>query len=89
MYMAYRKINLELIVFEEEADAVVAGLNAALDRLEEAHTIFGGGIETVPVEHSGTRRKSALKHTLDAGNTATSAVKLAAQKVANAYKKVI
>ena len=87
--MAYRKINLELIVFEEEADAVVAGLNAALDRLEEAHTIFGGGIETVPVEHSGTRRKSALKHTLDAGNTATSADKLAAQKVANAYKKVI
>jgi hypothetical protein len=87
--MAYRKINLELIVFEEEADAVVAGLNAALDRLEEAHTIFGGGIETVPVEHSGTRRKSSLKHTLDAGNTATSAVKLAAQKVANAYKKVI
>jgi hypothetical protein len=31
----------------------------------------------------------ALRHTLDAGNAATSAVKLAAHKVADAYKKVI
>ena len=62
---------------------------AAIDRLDETHTIFGGEIETAPVEHSGTRRKSALRHTLDAGNTATSAVKMAAQKVADAYKKVI
>jgi hypothetical protein len=89
MYMAYQKINVELIVFEEEADAVVAELDSALDRLEERYTLFGGGIETVPVENSGKRRKSALRHTLDAGNTATSAVKMAAQKVADAYKKVI
>ena len=63
MYMAYQKINVELIVFEEEADAVVAELDSALDRLEERYTLFGGGIEAVPVEHSGTRRKSALRHT--------------------------
>jgi hypothetical protein len=87
--MAYQKINIELIVFTEEADAVIAELNSAIDQLEKTHTIFGGGIEAVPVEHSGRRRKSALRHTLDAGNTATSAVKLAAQKVAGAYKKVI
>jgi hypothetical protein len=87
--MAYQKINIDLIVFAEEADAVVAELDSALDRLDESYTVFGGGIETVPVEHSGTRRKSALRHTLAAGNTATSAVKLAAQKVADAYKKVI
>jgi hypothetical protein len=87
--MAYQKINVELIVFEQEADAVVAHLNSALDRLEEAYTIFGGGIEIVPVKHSGTRRKSALKHALDAGNIATSAIKLAAQKVADASKRVI
>jgi hypothetical protein len=87
--MGYQKINVELIVFSEEADALIAELNSAIDRLEETHTIFGGGIETTPVEHSGTRRKSALRHTLDAGNAATSAVKLAAQKVADAYRKVI
>jgi hypothetical protein len=87
--MGYQKINVELIVFSDEADAVVEELNSAIDRLDETHTIFGGGIETIPVGHSGTRRKSALRHTLDAGNTATSAVKLAAQKVAGAYKKVI
>ena len=87
--MGYQKINVELVVFSEEADAVIAELNSALDRLEEAHTIFGGDIETAPVKHSGTRRKSALRHTLDAGNAATSAVKLAAHKVADAYKKVI
>jgi hypothetical protein len=87
--MRYQKIDLELIVFSEEKDAVVAELNSAIDRLEETHTIFGGGIETVPVESSGARRKSALTHLLNAGNTATSAAKLAAQKVAGAYKKVI
>jgi hypothetical protein len=87
--MGYQKINVELILFDEEADAVVAELNSTLDRLEETYTIFGGDIETVPVEYSGTRRKSALRHTIDARNTATSAVKMAAQKVAGAYKKVI
>jgi hypothetical protein len=87
--MAYRKINVELVVFSEEGDAVVAELNSAIDRLEETHAIFGGGVESSLVEHSGTRRKSALQHTLDAGNAATSAVKLAAQKVADAYKKVV
>jgi hypothetical protein len=87
--MDYRKINVELVVFPEDADAVVSELNSAIDRLEETYEIFGGAIETAPVTHSGTRRKSALRHTLDAGNTATSAVKLAAQKVAGAYKKVI
>jgi hypothetical protein len=87
--MGYQKINVELVVFSEEADAVVAELNAAIDRLDETYTIFGGDIETARVEHSGRRRKSALRHTIDAGNTATSAVKLAAHKVADAYKKVI
>lgn len=87
--MAYRRINVELIVFREEADAVVAELNAAIDRLEGTHTIFGGGIEVAEVEHSGTRRKSALKHTVAAAGTAASALKSAGQKVADAYKKVI
>ena len=87
--MGYQKINVELVVFSEQADAVVAELNAAIDRLDETYTIFGGDIETAAVEHSGTRRKSALRHTLDAGNAATSAVRLAAHKVAGAYKKVI
>jgi hypothetical protein len=87
--MGYQKINVELILLDEEADPVVAELNSALDRLEETYTIFGGDIETVPVEYSGARRKSALRHTIDVGNTARSAVKSAAQKVADAYKKVI
>lgn len=87
--MNYRRINVELVVFAEEADAVVAKLNSALDRLEEEHTIFGGDIETVPVEKSGTQRKSALMHTLEAGGTAVAAVKLAGSKIASAYKKVV
>jgi hypothetical protein len=87
--MGYQKINVELIVFTEEADAVVAELDSAIDLLEETHTVFGGGIEITPAKHSGTRRKSALQHTLHAGNVATSAVKLAVQKVAGAYKKVL
>ena len=87
--MAYRKINVELVVFADEADSVVAELNSAIDRLEDAHTIFGGGIEIADVQHSGTRRKSALRHTLAAADTAAAALKSAGEKVAGAYKKVI
>jgi hypothetical protein len=71
--MLYKRINVELIVIADEAEAVVTGLNAALDRLEEKHTLFGGGIETVAVEHSGTRKRSALAHT--AGETAVRAAR--------------
>ena len=87
--MGYQKITIELVVFSDDADAVVAELNSAIDRLEEAYAIFGGEIETVAVAHSGTRKKSVLRHTFDAGNATTSAVKSAAQNVIDAYKKVI
>jgi hypothetical protein len=87
--MLYRKINMELIVVEDEAEAVIAELNTALDRLEEGHAIFGGDIETVAIEHPGTRRRSALKHTIAAGETAASAVRMAGGKVVNALRKVI
>jgi hypothetical protein len=73
--MLYKKINVELIVIADEAEAVVTGLNAALDRLEEKHTLFGGGIETVAVEHSGTGKRSALAHTMAAGETAVRAAR--------------
>ena len=87
--MGYQKINVELIVFSEEAAAVVTKLNSAIDWIEESYAIFGGGIETVPVEHSGTRRKSVLRRTLDVRDSTTTAVKSATQKVVNAYRKVI
>ncbi len=87
--MVYKKINLELIVVAEDAEAVVAELNATLDRLEEGHTIFGGGIECVSVEHRGTRRKSALMHTRAAGETAANALRVAGEKVAGAFRVVI
>ena len=84
--MVYKKINLELMVVADEAEAVVAGLNAALDQLEEKHTLFGGGIETVAFEHPGTRRRSALAHTRAAGETA---VKAAREGLAVALRAVI
>ena len=87
--MLYRKINIELIVVEDEAEAVVEELNTTLDRLEEGHAIFGGEIETVAVEHPGNRRKSALTHTIAAGETAASAVRMAGEKVANALRKIV
>ena len=73
--MLYKKINVELIVVADEAETVVAELNAALDRLEERHTLFGGGVETVAFEHSGTRKRSALAHTMAAGETAVRAAR--------------
>lgn len=87
--MAYKKINLDLVVFAEDADAVIAELNGTLDRLEEKHAIFGGGMEAVPVEHRGTRRRSALMHTRAAGETAADALKSATGKVAGAIKHII
>jgi hypothetical protein len=73
--MLYKKINVELIVIADEAEAVVAELNAALDQLDERHTLFGGEIETVAFEHPGKRRRSALTHTMAAGETAVRAVR--------------
>jgi hypothetical protein len=87
--MAYKKINLDLIVFADDSNAVVAELNAALDRLEERHTIFGGGLEAVAVEHRGTRKRSALTHTKAAGETAAGALRTAGEKVAGALKEIL
>ena len=87
--MLYKKINVELIVVADEAEAVVAELNAALDRLEERHTLFGGGIETVAVEHPGTRKRSALAHTMAAGETVAGALRTARESVTVALRAVI
>jgi hypothetical protein len=87
--MLYKKINVELIVVADEAEAVVTDLNAALDRLEEKHTLFGGGIETVPVRHRGTRKRSALAHTVAAGETVAGAVRAARDSVTVALRAVI
>jgi hypothetical protein len=87
--MLYKKINVELIAVADEAEAVVAGLNAALDRLEEKHTLFGGGIETVAIDHPGTRRRSALAHTMAAGETVAVALRTARESVAVALRAVI
>jgi hypothetical protein len=87
--MLYKKLNLEVIVVADEAEAVVAELNAALDRLEESHTLFGGGIETVAFEHTGRRRRSALAHTMAAGVTAADALRTARKSVTVALRAVI
>jgi hypothetical protein len=86
--MQYKKITLELIVIADEADAVVAELNAGLDRMEERHTLFGGGIDTVAIEHPA-RKRSALAHTIAAGETAGAAVRTAYESVAVALRRVV
>jgi hypothetical protein len=87
--MLYKKISVELIVAADEAEVVVGELNATLDRLEESHTLFGGGIETVAFEHRGKRKRSALAHTMAAGETVASALKVAREGVAVAIRAVI
>jgi hypothetical protein len=87
--MLYKKISVEVIVVADEAEAVVAGLNAALDRLEESHTLFGGDIETVVFEHPGKRRRSALAHTIAAGATVAGALKTARDGMTVALRAVI
>jgi hypothetical protein len=87
--MRYKKITLELIVVADEAEAVVTELNATLDRMEEKYTLFGGGIETVAIEHPGTRKRSALAHTIAAGETAAVAVRAARKSLTVALRAVI
>ena len=87
--MLYKKINIELIVVADEAEAVVGELNAALDRMDERHTLFGGGIEIVAFEHRVIRKRSALAHTMAAAGTAAAAVRTARKSVAVALRAVI
>lgn len=87
--MLYKKINVELIVVADEAEAVIGELNGALDLLEEKHTVFGGGIEAVAFEHSGTRKRSALDHTMAAGETVADALRTARQSVRTALRAVL
>ena len=87
--MLYKKINLELIVPADEAGGVICELGLALDRMEERYTLFGGATETVLIEHSGSRRKSALSHSLAAGKTALGAVKTARERMSSAMHLVI
>jgi hypothetical protein len=87
--MQYKKISVEVIVIADEAEAVIAELNAALDHIDESHTLFGGGIETVDFEHSGKRRTSALGHTIAAGETAGRALKTARDGLKVALRAVI
>lgn len=89
MKTSYKKINLELIVMPDEADAVMAKLNSAIDRLAEEHDIFGGEFQTTTIEHHGTRRKSALMHTRDAGETAAGAIRKASGTVSSALRQII
>jgi hypothetical protein len=87
--MLYKKINLELIVPAEEAEEVVANLDAALDLMEDRYTLFGGSTESVLIEYTGVRRKSALSHSTAAGKTAIGAVKTAKVHVVAALRLVV
>ena len=87
--MLYKKINVELIVVADEAEAVIVELNSALDQMEERYTLFGGGIETVAVKHPGARKRSALAHTIAAGESAGVALKVARESVTAAFRAVI
>ena len=67
--MLYKKINAELIVVADEADAVVVELNAALDRLEEKHTLLRWADRESSLSSTReTRKRSALGHTIAAGS---------------------
>ena len=87
--MLYKRINVELIVIADEAEAVESELEAALDRLEEKHMLFGGGIECIAFEHLGVRKKSALAHTMDAAGTAVATARNARKRVAVALRTVV
>jgi hypothetical protein len=87
--MLYKKIDVELIVAADDAEAVAATLCSSLDQFDEKHTIFGGGIEIATFEHRGTRRRSALAHTIAAGQSFAAALRTARESVLAALHAVV
>lgn len=87
--MLYKKITVELIVVADEAQEIVAALNSSLDQLGETHAIFGGEVEMAAFEHRGKQKKSALAHTIAAGETAAGALRTARRSVAVAFRAVV
>ncbi len=87
--MLYKKITVEVVVPADEAKAVIAELNSSLDRLDEKYTLFGGEIEAIAFEGRATRRRSALAHTIAAGDSVVSALRTARASVAVALRAVV
>ena len=87
--MAYQRINLELVVFADEADAIVAELMSSIDKVGATYSVFGGEVERGEFKPSETQNRSALMHTIRAAGMTADGMKLAAGKVAQAYKKLI
>jgi len=87
--MLYKKINVELIVIADEADAVVGELNSSLNRLDEKYALFGGEIETAPFTHLGIRKKSALAHTIAASESVAVALRTVRESVSVALRAVV
>jgi len=57
--MLYKKLTIDLIVPADEAEAVIAGLNASLDVLEDKHTLFGGGLKPLMSSTGNTEKVGA------------------------------
>lgn len=66
--MGYLEIDAGFIFFSEDADAVAAKLNTAIDWIDKSHIIFWRRVRLLP---RSTVEISALWHALDTLNTAT------------------
>ena len=42
--MAYRKITVEIVVNEDDAEAILQAVNDAMDRIEERNTVYSTDI---------------------------------------------
>jgi len=88
--MLYKKINIDLIVPADEAEVVIVGFERPARCAErEAHALRRGGIEAVDVEHRGTRKRSALAHTLVVAKLSPVLSKIARGRVRSALRAVI
>jgi molybdopterin converting factor small subunit len=87
--MLYKKVTVEVVVPADEAEAIVAELNSSLDQLDEKYTLFGGEIEAIAFEGRATRRRSALAHTIAAGDSVVGALRTARASVAVALRAVV
>jgi hypothetical protein len=64
--MLHKTIHVELIVPADEAEEVVPALNSSLDHLDL--NPLSSAVRSGRFEHRGTRKKSALAHTIAAGS---------------------
>jgi len=87
--MDYRKINVELVVFADEANAVIAELKSAIDGWKRRIHFSAVTLKLSLSKKRAAAVSPAASVCMSADFLRVRAVKLAGDKIVGAYRKII